>query len=160
MENVFENIVITLEEDSDDATFTALLRVEKTLDLPLQDLEDNPDLKLKAQQTVADSLLEKVFKDAIDYAKNHGAPTPGRWLADHLITKTRRHLDPSEITALREPSLDDVEITETKQKGQFLYSAHLRLFVDAMVRGRPDDDALFILHEDMKAKIREYAQGI
>lgn len=158
MENVFDSIVITLVDGPEDATFTALLKVEETLELPTKDVHNFPDLKDTAKLTVAELLVERIFQDAIEYSKAQGAPTPGRWLANQLITKTRKHLTPEELEDLRAPSLNDVEITTEKKEGRLYFTAKLSLEIGSWgPREKPDKEALTIYHEDMKARIREHA---
>lgn len=158
MSNVFEDIQITSEKIEDETLFTAQLKLEESLSLSTEDIETKTDLSQTARLTVAEKLIERVFQDAINYALNQGSPTPGRWLADQLIKKTRRHIDPDDIEAIRAPSLNDVEITKEKKEGRWLFTANLHLHVESLgPKGRPDKEAMTIFTEDLKARIRERA---
>jgi len=156
--SVFESIEITAEEVGEDTVFTACLHVENSIDLPTEDVTENPDLKVKAQMMAAEDLIVQVFTDAIDYARTHEAPTPGRWLADYHIRKTRRLATQEEIAELRPPSFEDIEIVESKKDGRLYYTASLTLAVNVHgPKKRPDKTAILIFKEDMRARIRDAA---
>lgn len=158
MSNVFEDIKITAEEVDFETRFIAKMDVEEYLYLPSMDLVSKPDLKQKAQLAAAEKLIERIFKDALAYAKAQGAPTPGRWLADQLIKKTRRFVSPEDIQALRTPSLEEITITETRDGGRTRFDASINLTLRVWgPKEKPDEDALIIVHEDMKARVREGA---
>ena len=156
--SVFENITITAEEVDEDTVFKACLHVENSIELPTEDVTKNPDLKAKAQLMAAEDLIVQIFTGAIEYARTHEAPTPGRWLADYHIRKTRRHATREEIAELRPPSFADITIEEDRRDGRSYFTASVTLAINAYgPKKSPDKTAILLFKEDMRARIRETA---